>query len=73
MNNWAIVGLIVGLLVVGGIAMVSAFSTAQPSQEVTSARTGCGRCSGTCTASNNCGESTCGATNGGTCTCGSRG
>ena len=73
MNNWAILGLIVGLLVVGGIAMVSAFSTAEPSQEVTSAGTGCGRCSGTCTTSNNCGASTCGATNGGTCTCGSRG
>lgn len=71
MNNWIILGIIVGLLVVGGIAIVSALSTSQQS-EVTSTRTGCGSCSGTCTAKNNCGASTCGATNGGACTCGRR-
>jgi hypothetical protein len=72
MNNLMIVGIVVGILIVGGIAMVSALSTAQPivASTPSSTGTGCGRCSGTCTSSNGCGAATCGATNGGTCTCG---
>jgi len=69
MNNWIIVGVIFGLLVIGGIAAVSAFS---PSQEETNPSTTakCSSCSGKCTAENNCGLATCGAISGGTCNCG---
>jgi len=72
MNNWIIVGIVVGIFLIGGIVMTSALSVNQSEISTTASSTGtsCGRCSGTCTSSQGCGAATCGATNGGTCTCG---
>ena len=72
MNNWVIVGLIMGILIVGGIAFVSAISTS--ANQTTPATTGakCSSCGGKCTAGSNCGLATCGAVNGGKCTCGQK-
>ncbi|VVB83861.1 Uncharacterised protein [uncultured archaeon] len=71
MKTWIIVGLIVGLLLAGGIAMVSALSTEQPNSTTSStAGAGCSSCGGKCTADKNCGLATCGAVNGGKCSCG---
>ena len=74
MNNWIILGIVVGILIVAGVAMVSALSTnAQYTVESASSSVGgCGSCNGKCTSTSGCGASTCGATNGGTCTCGRR-
>lgn len=71
MNNWVIVGIIVGILLVGGIAFVSAISAADQTTPVTTG-TKCSSCGGKCTAGNNCGVATCGAVSGGKCTCGQR-
>jgi hypothetical protein len=67
MNNWVIVGIIVGLLLIGGITLVSAIST---SADKTDAGIKCSSCGGTCTQEKNCGLTTCGAVNGGKCNCG---
>jgi hypothetical protein len=67
MNNWVIIGIIVGILIVGGVAFVSAIST-NPANEKTTAT--CSSCGGKCTAEKNCGVATCGAVNGGKCNCG---
>lgn len=68
MNNLVIVGIIVGLLIVGGIAFVSAISSPSDSADLTTET--CTSCGGRCTAEDNCGLATCGAVNGGTCNCG---
>jgi hypothetical protein len=69
MNNWVIIGIIVGILIVGGVAFVSAISTSPANEKTTST---CSSCSGKCTAEKNCGVATCGAVNGGKCTCGQK-
>jgi hypothetical protein len=69
MNNWIIVGLIVGLLLVGGITFVSAISSNKTDIKATAA-TCSSSCGGTCSAGKNCGLATCGAVNGGKCNCG---
>jgi hypothetical protein len=71
MNNWVIVGIIVGILLVGGVAFVSAVSTSANQTDLP-AGTKCSSCGGKCTAGNNCGLATCGAANGGKCTCGQK-
>ena len=71
MNNWIIVGIILGLFVVGGIAFVSAISSSNDAGPKTTA-TCSASCGNKCTAGNNCGLSTCGAVNGGKCTCGKK-
>jgi len=67
MNNWVIVGIIFGLLIIGGIALVSAisYSAEQTDTEETSYE-----CGNSCTAGNTCGNPTCGAISGGSCGCG---
>jgi len=67
MNSWIIVGIIVGLLVIGGIAVVSAISVSRSDSADTAKCTSCG---GKCTAEKNCGSSTCGAITDGKCNCG---
>lgn len=69
MNNWIIMGIVFGLFVIGGIALVSAISIKDnpANPEVVST---CSSCGNSCTAENNCGLATCGAKNGGTCNCG---
>lgn len=67
MNTWIIAGILVGLLVIGGIAVASAFSVS--SNEDVAQITECSSCSGKCNAENNCGLKTCDAINGGTCNC----
>jgi len=64
MNLWIIAAIVVGLLLVAGIAMAT-FTTADKVAE-----SGCKSCNGKCTAENNCGLATCGAVNGGKCGCG---
>jgi len=66
MNTWIMVGILVGLFVVGGIAAVNALSPSEDAKPITS----CSSCGGKCTAENNCGLATCGATQGKTCGCG---
>ena len=70
MNNWVIAGIIFAVLLIGGVAFVSAISTNQTNPATTSAT--CTSCGGKCTAGNNCGLATCGAANGGKCTCGQK-
>ena len=70
MNNWIIVSIIIGLLLVGGITFVSAISSNRPDTKVTT--TTCSSCGGTCSANKNCGLATCGAVNGGKCSCGKK-
>lgn len=71
MNHWVIAGIIMAVLLVGGIALVSAVSSNQTTTPATTSAT-CTSCSGKCTAGSNCGLATCGAVNGGKCTCGQR-
>ncbi|MCK9595970.1 hypothetical protein M0R19_02195 [Candidatus Pacearchaeota archaeon] len=68
MNNWIIVGIIVGLLLIGGVAFVSAISSDNIDSTKTTAS--CTSCGGKCGAEKNCGLATCGAVNGGSCNCG---
>jgi len=76
MKTWIIASIIMGLLVIGGIAVVQAV-TDKPvettkTQEATGSPT-CTGCGGGCTAQKNCGLSTCGAASGtGTCGCGKK-
>ncbi len=67
MNNWVIVGIIAGLLILGGIAFATAISSNQADTE---ASTVCLSCGGKCTAEKNCGLAACGAVNGKKCGCG---
>ncbi len=69
MNNWVIAGIIFAVLLIGGVAFVSAISANQ-TDTVTPAT--CTSCGGKCSAGNNCGLATCGAANGGKCTCGQK-
>ena len=66
MNTWIIAAIVIGLLVVGVIA-VNGFVAAQQNAKTTS---GCGTCSGKCTADSNCGKEGCTAAKTGTCNCG---
>ena len=61
MNNWVIAGIIFAVLLIGGVAFVSAISTNQTDDQPKI--TSCTGCGGKCTAGNNCGLATCGATN----------
>ena len=70
MNHWIIAGIIVGVLLIGGFAIVSAVSSNQTSPAKTTAT--CTNCGGKCSAGSNCGLATCGAANGGKCTCGQK-
>ncbi len=68
MNNWVIVGIIFAVLLIGGVAVVSAVSANQTD----TAQATCTSCGGKCTAGSNCGLATCGAANGGKCGCGKK-
>lgn len=68
MNMWMLTAIILGILIIGGIA-VAALTTDQEST-ATAEKTSCSSCGNSCTAENNCGLSTCGAVNGKTCGCG---
>ncbi len=70
MNNWVVLGIVLCVLLIGGIAFVSAISTNQ--QDASTAQATCTSCGGRCTAGNNCGLASCGAVNGGKCNCGKR-
>ena len=69
MNLWMLTAIILGILIIGGIA-VTALTTNQAEQKATEKTTSCSSCGNSCTAEKNCGLSTCGATNGKTCGCG---
>jgi cytochrome oxidase Cu insertion factor (SCO1/SenC/PrrC family) len=81
MKTWIIASIILGLLVIGGFAVVSAISGSNnvdtfnnEETQVTSSKT-CTGCNGGnyggCTGENNCGLTTCGAVTGtGSCGCG---
>lgn len=68
MNAWIITALIIGALVITGIAIaaVSPMITAKNTE------VSCSGCGGKCTSEKNCGLETCGAVNGGTCNCGNK-
>jgi len=79
MKAWIIASMIIGLLVIGGFAVVSAISnsdnTTNPDDSGTAQTTAktisCSSCGNGCTAQSNCGRATCGAVTGtGTCGCG---
>lgn len=77
MKTWIIASIILGILVIGGFAVVSAISnnadnTAESDNTVTQAKTiGCSGCGNGCNAERNCGVATCGAVAGtGSCGCG---
>lgn len=66
MNLWIISAVLVGLLVVAGVAVVNALPDSNASG---TAQKSCSGCGNSCTKESNCGLATCGATNGGTCGC----
>lgn len=67
MNKIFVIGLVVAVLVVAGIAGVFAYNK----QDVKIIP--CSSCNGSCNADSNCGLASCGAVNGGTCNCASSG
>lgn len=67
MNIWVIAAIVVGLLVIAGIAVVSMTGYASADKIASG---GCKSCNGKCTAESNCGQAGCGAASGGACTCG---
>jgi hypothetical protein len=77
MKTWIIASMILGLLVIGGFAFVSAISNSaddvvESDNIVTQAKTiSCSGCGNGCNAASNCGLATCGAVTGtGSCGCG---
>jgi hypothetical protein len=66
-----VIAVVAGLLLFAGIAVVKA-SSINNSQEKPNNTISCSSCGGGCTASRNCGLSTCGAVTGGKCGCGKR-
>ena len=68
MNLWIIAAVMIGTLMIAGVAVVNALSSTQ--EISTTSQKSCSSCGNSCTAESNCGLSTCGATNGGTCGCG---
>jgi hypothetical protein len=74
MKTWIIVAMVLGVLVIGGFAIVSAISNSNNAADSTATQTAtssptCTGCNGGCTGSNNCGRAECGAVSG-TETCG---
>ena len=59
---WIIVGIIAGLLIVGGVAVVNAVT--DQAEEVD-----CENCDNSCSLERNCGKVSCGAVTGGSCGC----
>ncbi|MGY4883986.1 MAG: hypothetical protein ACP5NZ_00205 [Nanobdellota archaeon] len=78
MKTWIIASIMLGVLVIGGFAIVSALNSNNTdisddgSTTQTVAKTiSCSGCGNGCTAESNCGRATCGAVSGtGTCGCG---
>ena len=77
MKTWIIAAMILGVLVIGGFAVVSAISnsnnadTAKDTGTQATETISCSSCGNGCTAQSNCGRATCGAVTGtGTCGCG---
>ena len=77
MKTWIIASIVLGILVIGGFAVVSAISNSAdnavgPDDAVIQAKTiGCSGCGNGCNAESNCGLATCGAVSGsGSCGCG---
>jgi hypothetical protein len=75
MKTWIIASIMLGILVIGGFAVVSAISNSNGndiSTTQTTAKTiSCSSCGNGCTANSNCGRTTCGAVSGtGSCGCG---
>jgi len=71
MKLWIIAGILAGLLIIAGIAVVNA--TADQEVEIESQQVEvieCSSCGNSCSTQRNCGQSTCGAVNGGSCGCG---
>lgn len=76
MKTWIIAAIILGVLAIGGFAVVSAISNsnnADTSNEIGTQATetiSCSSCGNGCTAESNCGRATCGAVSGtGFCGC----
>jgi hypothetical protein len=74
MKTWIIASILLGMLVIGGFAVVSALSdNAKDSTTIVSKSTSCSTCGNECNAQSNCGLSTCGAVSGtGSCGCGNK-
>jgi len=74
MKTWIIASIMLGLLVIGGFAVVSAISNTNSTDNLVepAAKTiSCSSCSNGCNAESNCGRATCGAVSGtGSCGCG---
>lgn len=78
MKTWIIASLILGVLVIGGFALVSALNSGNTDNSINSdtvnteaSTISCSSCGNGCTAESNCGRATCGAVSGtGTCGCG---
>ena len=66
MNLWMLTAIILGILIIGGIA-VTALTTQQETE--TTETIECSGCENSCNAERNCGKATCGAVSGGSCGC----
>ena len=72
MKTMMIAAIVIGLLVVAGIAMVNANiddPTETQNNAISDASPSCSGCGNGCSAEKNCGLATCGAVNGGSCGC----
>ena len=67
MKMWILTAIILGILIIGGIA-VTALTTQE--EQKTTETLECSSCGNSCTATSNCGRETCGAVSGGSCGCG---
>lgn len=65
MNLWIIAGLVAGLLIIGGVAVVNAIGDVPENTEQIESE-----CGNSCSAERNCGLVTCEAVSGGSCGCG---
>jgi len=70
--NKIVIMVILGVLLLATILAVTGFAIANTDAKAPAEvqKTGCGSCSGQCTATSNCGLATCGAVSGRTCGCG---
>lgn len=75
MKTWIIASIVLGILVIGGFAVVSAISNSNSEVDSTVTQTtaktiSCSGCGNGCNAEINCGRTTCGAVTGsGSCGC----
>ena len=66
MNMWMLTAIILGILIIGGIAVTASTITQEEQEPIEKISSTCGN---SCTFEKNCGSDSCGAVSGKTCGC----